>query len=106
MTAKPAKPNYISGINCLTFVFSILIGWVFLSGLFHVPEEKSFTESPDFNNLYLNCNLQGKLDYKIFRQALDGVNKYFLSNKRILSIIDFSKQSTKKRFFIIDIKNQ
>lgn len=115
MTAKPAKPNYISGINCLTFVFSILIGWVFLSGLFHVPEEKSFqssllsepdTESPDFNNLYLNCNLQGKLDYKIFRQALDGVNKYFLSNKRILSIIDFSKQSTQKRFFIIDIKNQ
>jgi L,D-transpeptidase catalytic domain len=115
MTAKPAKPNYIIGINVLTFLFSALVVWSFLSGQYNKIEKENLKPSSfdlpdnkgsDFFDLYLNCGLQGKLDYKIFKQALDGVNKYFLSNKQILSIIDFSKPSTQKRLFIIDIADQ
>ncbi len=56
-------------------------------------------------NLYTECNLSDKLDYNVFKQAMDGYNLIELTNKKLLSIIDYSKPSTEKRFFIIDIEN-
>jgi len=56
-------------------------------------------------NLYAECNLTDKLDYNVFKHAMDGYNSIELSNKKLLSIIDYSKPSTEKRFFIIDIEN-
>ena len=56
-------------------------------------------------NLYTECNLTDKLDYNVFKQAMDGYNSIELTNKKLLSIIDYSKPSTEKRFFIIDIEN-
>jgi len=56
-------------------------------------------------NLYTECNLTDKLDYNVFKQAMDGYNLIELTNKKLLSIIDYSKPSTEKRFFIIDIEN-
>jgi len=56
-------------------------------------------------NLYAECNLKNKLDYNVFKHAMDGYNSIELSNKKLLSIIDYSKPSTEKRFFIIDIEN-
>jgi len=56
-------------------------------------------------NLYTECNLTDKLDYDVFKLAMDGYNSIELTNKNLLSIIDYSKPSTEKRFFIIDIEN-
>jgi len=56
-------------------------------------------------NLYTECNLTDKLDYNVFKQAMDGYNLIELTNKKLLSIIDYSNPSTEKRFFIIDIEN-
>ena len=56
-------------------------------------------------NLYAECNLKNKLDYNVFKHAMDGYNSIELTNKSLLSIIDYSKPSTEKRFFIIDIEN-
>jgi hypothetical protein len=56
-------------------------------------------------NLYAECELTDKLDYNIFKQAFDGYNSIELTNKNLLSIIDYSKPSNEKRFFIIDIEN-
>jgi hypothetical protein len=56
-------------------------------------------------NLYTECNLTDKLDYNVFKQAMDGYNLIELTNTKLLSIIDYSKPSSEKRFFIIDIKN-
>jgi hypothetical protein len=56
-------------------------------------------------NLYDECGLADKLEFDVFKQAFDGYNSLELKNKKVLSIIDFSKPSNKKRFFIIDIKN-
>ena len=56
-------------------------------------------------NLYTECKLADKLDYNVFKQAMDGYNLIELTNTKLLSIIDYSKPSSEKRFFIIDIKN-
>jgi len=56
-------------------------------------------------NLYTECGLTDKLDYDVFKHAMDGYNSIELTNKNLLSIIDYSKPSTEKRFFIIDIEN-
>ena len=56
-------------------------------------------------NLYTECELTDKLDYNVFKHAMDGYNSIELTNKSFLSIIDYSKPSTEKRFFIIDIEN-
>ena len=56
-------------------------------------------------NLYDECNLTDKLDFNVFKQAMDGYNSIDLTNRNLLSIIDYSKPSFEKRFFIIDIEN-
>jgi len=57
-------------------------------------------------NLYTDCELRDKLDYEVFKQALSGYNSIELSNKKFLSIIDFSKPSNEKRLFILDLENR
>ena len=57
------------------------------------------------HNLYTECELNDKLEFTVFKQALSGYNSLELSNKKILSIIDFSKPSTEERLFIIDLEN-
>ncbi len=57
-------------------------------------------------SLYTDCKLTDKLDYNIFKQAMDGYNSIELRNKNLLSIIDYSKPSNEKRFFIINVENR
>lgn len=57
-------------------------------------------------NIYTSCELDDKLEYTVFKQALAGYNSLELSSKKLLSIIDFSKPSNEERFFIIDVENQ
>ena len=56
-------------------------------------------------SLYTDCELADKLDFNVFKNAMDGYNSIELTNTKLLSIIDYSKPSTEKRFFIIDIEN-
>lgn len=56
-------------------------------------------------NIYEECNLTGKLEYDVFKQAMEGYNSIDAPNKNLISIIDYSKPSNEKRFFIIDIEN-
>ena len=56
-------------------------------------------------SLYTDCGLTDKLDFDVFKSAMEGYNLIEAPNKKILSIIDYSKPSTEKRFFIIDIEN-
>ena len=80
------------------------------------PGEKNINASKDIisdvdyhrlllTSLYTECELQDKLDYDIFKRAMDGYNSIELTNKKLLSVIDYSKPSTEKRFFIIDLEN-
>ena len=56
-------------------------------------------------SLYTDCELEDKLDFDVFKSAMDGYNSIEAPNKKLFSIIDYSKPSTEKRFFIIDVEN-
>jgi hypothetical protein len=56
-------------------------------------------------NIYEGCNLADKLDFNVFKLAMDGYNSIDAPNKNLLSIIDYSKPSNEKRFFVIDVEN-
>jgi hypothetical protein len=57
-------------------------------------------------SLFTDCGLTDKLDFDVFKSAMDGYNLIEAPNKKILSIINYSKPSNEKRFFIIDIENR
>lgn len=56
--------------------------------------------------LYQEIGLKGKLDYEVFKTALNGYNKIEGKRKELLTIIDYSKPSTEKRFFVIDMERK
>ncbi|MGL5052246.1 MAG: murein L,D-transpeptidase catalytic domain family protein, partial [Cetobacterium sp.] len=62
----------------------------------------NYTEKKLYNEIGLN----GKLNYDTFKTALNGYKKIDGKKKQLLTIIDYSKPSTEKRFFVIDIKNK
>ena len=53
--------------------------------------------------LYEEIGLNGKLNYDVLKTALNGYNKIDGRKKELLTIIDYSKPSTEKRFFVIDM---
>ena len=55
-------------------------------------------------DLYRQLELAGKLDSRVFRKALDGYQSVRHKRKPILTIIDYSKPSTMRRLFVIDVK--
>jgi hypothetical protein len=57
-------------------------------------------------DIYTKCNLKDKLEYRVFNRAVIGYSYFNLTNKKVITIIDFSKPSTEKRLFIIDIENR
>lgn len=46
-----------------------------------------------------------ELEYNIFQLAMDGYERIDKKNEKEIIIIDFSKDSSKKRFFFIDLEN-
>ena len=56
--------------------------------------------------IYCECGLEGKLDYEIYRRAIMGVSMIAAPKKEILTIIDYSKPSYEKRFYVIDLQNR
>jgi len=94
-------------------VFSLLSNSISNSA----PGEKEINSSGDIisdedysrillTSLYTDCGLTDKLDFDVFKSAMDGYYTIDALNKEVLSIIDYSKPSTEKRFFIIDIENR
>lgn len=63
------------------------------------------TESK-IENLYEACMLTDKLDFNIFRRAMLGYFHLPLLNNDVLTIIDYSKASTEKRLYLIDLRKK
>jgi hypothetical protein len=58
----------------------------------------------DIHRLWVDCKLEEIISYEIFNEAIVGYQQINnLNKKSIVTIIDFSKPSTEKRFFVIDI---
>lgn len=65
------------------------------------------TKNTEIHQLWLDCKLEKVLSFEIFDIAVAGYGKTDNIKKRnIVTIIDFSKPSSVKRFFVIDLKNK
>lgn len=71
-----------------------------------VKEKASIIKKVDSRKLYREMKLKNKISFTAFDQAITGYNKIDAKNKNIITLIDFTQPSTKKRLFIIDVKNK
>ena len=55
--------------------------------------------------LYNECGLLGVISYEAFNKCMEGYNHY-KPDKHIVAICDFTKESDKKRFIVIDLDSK
>ena len=93
---------------------------LFLSFLFipfsHVSVDTMAVPASDFptpvselaagEQLFEEMELGGIVNFIAFRQAVAGYNRIKEKSKPILTLIDFSKPSTEKRFFVFDMEKK
>ena len=80
----------------VVFIFAVI-------SLSHKPA----TQDIDIHQLWIECRLDQEISFKVFNIAISGYhNMNDLNKKSIVSIIDFSKPSTEKRFFVVDLENR
>lgn len=85
----------------------ILIAQLFVTPSLGQAGNYPHYESDDIRSLYQECGLETILSFDIFRYAMTGLERIKkLQNKKIITIIDFSKPSTQDRFFVIDLEHK
>jgi hypothetical protein len=61
----------------------------------------------DIRSIYLESGVNIDLSFDVFELALKGLQKISeIQNKTIITIIDYSKPSSKERFFVFDLVNK
>lgn len=85
----------------------ILITHLFVLSGFNPADNYSQSAGTDLRLLYQECGLENAITFDVFRLAMTGMEHIKeLQNKKIITIIDFSKSSTQERFFVIDLANK
>lgn len=74
--------------------------------IFFLITSFSLAETLNIRDKYNTFNLENKLDYETFEKAYIGYIQIPEKKKDLLAIIDYSKSSSEKRFFLFDIKNE
>jgi hypothetical protein len=68
---------------------------------------KTKTETIDIHQLWEQCGLEQDISFDIFFKAITGSSHIEnITHKDIITIIDFTKPSTEKRFFVVDLRNK
>ena len=80
----------------------MIIGGICWGSLSGIAAERSSV--PNSRALYHEIALAGTIDYAVFERAIAGYNRMGGHDKDILTVIDFTKPSTEKRLFVIDLK--
>lgn len=80
----------------------LIIGGICWGSLSRIAAERSSV--PNSRALYHEMALAGTIDYAVFERAIAGYNRMGGHDKDILTVIDFTKPSTEKRLFVIDLK--
>lgn len=83
----------------------LLVTLFTLSGCGNSPGKVA--QETDNQKLWISCKLQGVIAFEVFNTAITGYNKIDgIKKKDIVTIIDYSKPSTEKRFYVIDIRKR
>jgi hypothetical protein len=81
-----------------------LLFFIFTS---NISGNNEVTQDTDIHQLYLDCRLKEVVSFEVFNNAILGYRKIDkIKNKNLITIIDFSKPSSEKRFFVIDLKKK
>lgn len=80
----------------------LIIGGICWGSQSGIAAERSSV--PNSRALYHEMALAGTIDYAVFERAIAGYNQMGGHDKDILTVIDFTKPSTEKRLFVIDLK--
>ena len=80
----------------------LIIGGICWGSLLGIAAERP--SMPNSRMLYHEMALEGTIDYTVFERAIAGYNRMGGHDKDILTVIDFTKPSTEKRLFVIDLK--
>jgi hypothetical protein len=90
--------------------YSLFVFFAFLVSFAKLPENCTVFQHnhsfSDFEKLYKECKLEGFITFKVFSMAMGGFGKMNLKNRDVITIIDLTKPSTEKRFFVIDLKSK
>lgn len=95
----------------LRFVLLIcmLVGTASGSTFNRLEEKKEVPQIKVFDRclqLYHEMNLEGRVDYTAFRQAVTGYYRIGKRKREVLTLIDFSKPSTQERLYVFDMKRK
>lgn len=69
-------------------------------------EPAAVTVSSECEQLFSSMGLEGTVSYKAFEQAYEGYTKIEGIKKHIVTLIDFSKPSTEKRLYVLDMEHR
>jgi hypothetical protein len=69
----------------------------------HSARSEVKLESGSIKRIYSSAQLDGVVDFQLFKDAYLAYEKTTNRSKSLLTIIDYSKPSTEKRFFVIDM---
>jgi hypothetical protein len=81
----------------------IIIILIFLFSGFSLSY-RQLSVKDDIHSLWLDCKLKDEVSFYIFNKAITGYRQIDkLKKKNLITIIDYSKPSTERRFFVIDL---
>lgn len=83
-------------------VLLLLFGHAILSSGTPAPVEQGSDDAA----LYTGMNLNKLVAFDAFKQAMTGYRETSARKKEILVLIDFTKPSTRERFFVLDLKQK
>ncbi|MGL5123046.1 MAG: murein L,D-transpeptidase catalytic domain family protein [Fusobacteriaceae bacterium] len=97
----------IKGILILFFSIFILNSAIYSKDLENLEKNNlKLNELSSMEKLYKDLNLEKEIKFDVFKIALKGYSKIDNKKKKLLTIIDFSKPSSEKRFYVIDLKKK
>lgn len=102
----------IPGVNILILKMAKLI--LFISMLLALPLREGNTIPykgvygilPEAQQLYSEMKLGGVIDFNVFEKAITGYKKINPEKREIITLVDFTKPSTEKRFYVLDLEHK
>lgn len=84
----------------------VLLLLFFISNLIFAIESVNIRGDRYIQDIYSELKLENKMSYDTFQKAYRGYQKIPDKREGLLTIIDFTKPSTEKRFFVIDLNKK
>ena len=99
--ALPVRSNFVTMMRLIVLIQLFILASCQATG------RKERNKDVDIRSIYHESKLDSVLKFDVFDLAMAGMHKISgIQNKRIITIIDFSKPSTEERFFVIDLVNK